>query len=355
MTIAEKLATIAMNLNIVHDVGRQSEYDRFWDSFQDNGNRNDYYRAFGGIGWNDNTYNPKYAIVPKSSWDCSGMFMKSRITDIYKNDTIDIDFSKCTMFTQPFSNSSVTYIKTLDTRSASTCTQILQSAMELVTVEKLILKDDGSQGFNMAFNWCNNLENIAVEGKIGQDINLQWSPKLTRESITSILEALAAVEGKTLTFSTNLDYENKMRDHVLGLADAGETTNNGITFTPDGSRGVFISGTATDDITYNLSRTPIIFPEWKYSMSIQLWDTYDVCTDYLRYTVQRASDGSIEEHPGTQYSLGNFESGDKITSIDLVIPAGTSLDCYCEPVGFIDYLYWIIENNLSINNWTIVY
>lgn len=179
--------------------GKKDAYDEFWDIFQDNGNRTDYYRAFGGIGWDDNTYQPKYDIAPQVTWDCSGLFLKSKITDIYKNDTINIDFSKCGTFTQPFSESSITHIKILDTRSAKACTQILQTARNLVTIEKLILKDDGSQVFNLAFNLCGNLANLTIEGTIGQSIDLQWSP-LTEASIRSVIGALSrTATGQTLT------------------------------------------------------------------------------------------------------------------------------------------------------------
>ena len=71
MSIAEKLVTVAENQQKVFDAGKKAEYDRFWDAFQDYGNRTVYTNAFCYDGWNDEIYNPKYTIRPTS---CNTMF-----------------------------------------------------------------------------------------------------------------------------------------------------------------------------------------------------------------------------------------------------------------------------------------
>ena len=71
MTTAEKLTTIAENQQKVYDAGyadgveagAKSEYDRFWDEFQNKGGKASYYWAFYGDRFTDETYNPKYDIV----------------------------------------------------------------------------------------------------------------------------------------------------------------------------------------------------------------------------------------------------------------------------------------------------
>ena len=42
--------------------GAKSEYDRFWDGYQENGNKISYRFAFYGSSWNDTTFHPKYPI-----------------------------------------------------------------------------------------------------------------------------------------------------------------------------------------------------------------------------------------------------------------------------------------------------
>ena len=54
-------------------------HDKFWDTYQDNGNRTDYSCAFCNDGWNDATYNPKYPIIATS---VNRLFYKNKqITD----------------------------------------------------------------------------------------------------------------------------------------------------------------------------------------------------------------------------------------------------------------------------------
>lgn len=55
--------------------GQQAEYDRFWDAFQQNGNRTSYGYAFCGASWTKETFNPKYKITPKGTGRvCMGLF-----------------------------------------------------------------------------------------------------------------------------------------------------------------------------------------------------------------------------------------------------------------------------------------
>ena len=60
MSIAEKFEIIA---DAVYDKGKQDEYDRFWDTYQNFGNKRIYTYAFGGEGWTDELLKPKYPIV----------------------------------------------------------------------------------------------------------------------------------------------------------------------------------------------------------------------------------------------------------------------------------------------------
>ena len=80
---------------------------------------------------------------------------------------------------------------------------MFNGARNLVTIEKIIIKTDGSQVFNGAFDTCNSLENLTIEGTIGQNgLNLQWSTKLSRASIESIANALSSTtSGLSITLS----------------------------------------------------------------------------------------------------------------------------------------------------------
>lgn len=63
-SIAEKFEVIA---DAVYEAGQKSEYDKFWDIFQQNGERTDYIAAFGAQ-WTPEIFKPKYPIRPTSAY-----------------------------------------------------------------------------------------------------------------------------------------------------------------------------------------------------------------------------------------------------------------------------------------------
>ena len=203
MSIAEKLAKIAENEQAVFEAGKKSEYDRFWDVYQENGNMTYYAYAFAGVGWTQSVFKPKYNIVPVTP---TSMFSSSRIVDIRPQTIgVDVDFSKCTSFYYLCSNSTIKYIGVVDCSSASpaSLSYIFSSAKELVSVEKVIMPEMDSAGFaDKSFENAVKLEHICIEGVIRRSASLKWSVVLTKESITSIVQALSdTAEGQTITFS----------------------------------------------------------------------------------------------------------------------------------------------------------
>ena len=203
MSIAEKLVKIAENEQAVFEAGAKSEYDRFWDVYQAEGNRDNYNYAFTGYGWTQSVFKPKYNIVPVTP---TSMFSSSRIVDIRPQTIgVDVDFSKCTSFYYLCSNSTIKYIGVVDCSSASpaSLSYIFSSAKELVSVEKVIMPEMDSAGFaDKSFENAVKLEHIRIEGVIRRSTCLRWSVVLTKESITSIVQALSdTAEGQTITFS----------------------------------------------------------------------------------------------------------------------------------------------------------
>jgi hypothetical protein len=201
--------------------GIQSEYDRFWDEFQQNGNRVSYQYAFGGAGWTDKTFKPKYNMKPVRS---DGMFHTSGLAgdlvEILETCGVAIDLSSCPTVSQTYVYAgAITRVGIQDTRASNSLNMMFYACRKLNTIDRLILKEDGSQTVASVFANCEELENLVIEGKIGQNgFNVQWSTKLTRESLLSIAAALADKTGDTsgtwtITFSNAIDDtpgENKM-------------------------------------------------------------------------------------------------------------------------------------------------
>ena len=232
MSIAEQLQTIAENVPKVYEAGhmkgyeqgmgdgvmdgynigleegyqkgQRAEYDRFWDGFQNNGARTSYQYAFWGVGWTEETFAPKYDIKPTSAIQ---MFRSTRVVDLIgclNKNGVKLDFSETTDFTSTFEIGHMKNIPEVDTRSASALNSTFQGcSTNLETIEKVILKDDGSQTFTNTFINNTKLKNILFEGVIGQSISFQHSHLLTHDSLMSIINHLGTVtEVRTLTLGT---------------------------------------------------------------------------------------------------------------------------------------------------------
>lgn len=178
------------------------EWNKFWNLYQNNGSRTNYEMAFAGEGWNETLFWPKYAF--KNVSHAARMFAGSKIK---KEDKLEIDTSECTTFDAMFSAAKgIKYIGTIDTRKSSN-TQLagLFGYMDtLHTIEKLILKDDGSQTFSdTLFNSDYQLANIEIEGVIGNSLNMRHCKSLTKASARSIINHLSdTATGKMLTLSS---------------------------------------------------------------------------------------------------------------------------------------------------------
>ena len=212
MNIAEKLTAIAENEQKVFDAGKRAEYDAFWDAAQQNGSRTQYQLAFSGCLWQNETFKPKYDMRPNNA---ERMFHTTSISgdlvEILEKLGVVVDTSQCTNVSQMFSYANkITRVGVINTEKAPGLTMMFYATNSLVTVDKLILKDDGSQKLDNVFHNAKALENITIEGKIGYSgLALDTAPKLTHESLMSFINALydfSATGGThTATFgATNL-------------------------------------------------------------------------------------------------------------------------------------------------------
>lgn len=195
MSIADRLIAIAENQQKVYDAGYNkgkseggggSFYDDFWDVFQDYGSRTNYYMTFqagtmypnGYWDSSKGTYNPKYTIKC-SSGDYAAQKIYSNNAGI-KSTMVDIDCSQATKMTQTF-----------------------YDCPYLTDIPKLILNENIV--YSNTFGKTPNLQNITIEGAIGNNIDFTSSTKLSKASIISIINHLSSTapkeSGKTLTLS----------------------------------------------------------------------------------------------------------------------------------------------------------
>lgn len=189
--------------------GKQAEHDAFWDAYQQNGQRAEYINCFRN-GWCDTIFKPKYDICPV---DAREMFSGSEIKDLagaLNSAGVVLDFSQCTNMKMAFYTCSeleaipvVDTTATTDDSANGTFYYLFGNSPKLRSIEKIILKQSGSQVFTRPFNWAPELQEVRFEGVIGQNgLTFDEARKLSKASIESVINALSTTtSGLTVTFS----------------------------------------------------------------------------------------------------------------------------------------------------------
>jgi hypothetical protein len=201
-----KTMDYAVKVGEVFEAGKKAEYDEVWD---DSKAEYDYVCRFAGRYWSDYTFKPKYDL--KLQYNCQRCFTNTRIVDLKKCiDDAGVTFSTKYMTTGQmlfYYSNQLTRVPTLDlsdcTASEYTTEGIFQECRSLVTIEKLIISEGTKFKFSNSFLNCHNLENLVIEGTLGTTgLNLQWSTKLSKASITSIINCLSSTtSGLSITLS----------------------------------------------------------------------------------------------------------------------------------------------------------
>jgi hypothetical protein len=138
------------------------------------------------------------------------MFAGTKIANLAKcleDNGVELDTSNATSVDRIFSDApNLVRVPTISTINAPHLQNFVYNCKKLVSVDEVILKDDGSQTFNdNSFKSCESLVEIRFSGKIGNSVNFQWSKNLSTESALSIMKALLvsggtdSMTGKKLT------------------------------------------------------------------------------------------------------------------------------------------------------------
>ena len=191
------------------EAGKQAEYDAFWDNYQENGERDNYQYAFAGRGWNSDIFKPKYDICPTTLNTGFYYFAhKEKIenavdfVEIFDNRGLIFDTSNCTNFMSGFMWARIKRLGVIDVRKDTQKLSNTFSYGQIQTIERLIVNEN-TQYSNNTFQNQATLQNITFEGVIGtNNLNLQWSKKLSKASIENVISCLSATtSGLTVTFS----------------------------------------------------------------------------------------------------------------------------------------------------------
>lgn len=212
MSIAEKLITVAENDQIITEAvateadliaeiksmvdnlpeagGGDSYYDTFWDAYQQNGNLTNYYGAFYGAGWTDETFKPKYTPMPGGG----EMFHNSGITKLENG---IVDFSKLGDGYMVFRGCpNLVRLPRLDFSSMTMSSWLFGQCPKLEEIECIVVNETLTSNTNL-FWGCSALKEVRFEGVIGQAMTLQWSNLLSNDSVQSIIDHLKDLTGAT--------------------------------------------------------------------------------------------------------------------------------------------------------------
>ena len=214
MTTSEKLNTIANNIpalyNAGYEKGKKTEYDRFWDSYQQNGSRANYCYAFAGPCWTKETLKLKYPIkivdTSTTSRRCMYMFTYLNTGGAQPIDMTEvcskIDFSEALSMQNLFANAVAKNI-TVDASKAIKCSGAFLTADGGNLNNIVLTVSNACTDFTHTFTYNITLTDLTITtgSKIAASIDLHWSP-LTKESIESVYAALSeTATGKTVSFS----------------------------------------------------------------------------------------------------------------------------------------------------------
>ena len=211
MSIADKLVTLEVNTYKVYYAGfvdgekqgynsgyekgevngQKAEYDRFWDAFQDYGNRTSYGNTFSKSGWNDVTFKPKYPINAKG--DASYMFADAGFSNFdFVESGIELETEEATSLTYCFRE--VKGITRLGKISCLGCKDLnrLFYRCFVKTIELFVVHE--TLTYSATFGSAHGLENIRINGTIGTSIDFTSSP-LTVDSMKSVISCLKNYAG----------------------------------------------------------------------------------------------------------------------------------------------------------------
>ena len=224
-----------------YNEGRQEEYDKWWDTIQDYGNRRNYANGFnvsmgGYYMFHKDVFYPKYDIICVG--DASQLFYAWEKSDKYDLNLAErleecgviLDTSQATNLRSAFNYSHIKRIPPIDvtgvTIPENTNGLFCNSWGDVHTIDKIILNENTTP-----YAWFTNatgLKNIIIEGKLAQSgFNVKSCTKLTRDSLLSILEALSLniTETKTITFSTAhqsiIENDTELNDYMTAAKEAG--------------------------------------------------------------------------------------------------------------------------------------
>ena len=206
MSMAENLEIIAENVPKVYEAGKNARDKEWWDTYlapMRAGKPCNY--LFAGAAWNSDTFYPNQDITVKNnatalfnrfSWNVyPTLDLTKRLEEC--GVSLVIDCSQASAASDMFYYAWVTRVPTLKVNGTNytQLTSLFQNS-KIVTIDELIIRNDGTNTFSNAFTGCTALKNIKVTGVIGRTISFSDCP-LSVESLKNIILCLKDYNGSS--------------------------------------------------------------------------------------------------------------------------------------------------------------
>jgi len=208
-------------VNAVFEAGEKSERDRFWDMVQANGTRANYAYAF--YYWDAEYIRPKYKSLPIMAFNSAffgnpnlkkiegAYFDLSQLSDAA---TVNYSFSTCAQ---------LEHVEDIQLPAMNSYYHTWGSCPSLRSIDVVRVKKETT--FTNAFYYCTALENLTIEGVIGQNgFDVSRSVLLTHDSLMSIIDALADYSADTsgTVWTVTLGETNlaKLSEEEIGIAES---------------------------------------------------------------------------------------------------------------------------------------
>ena len=197
--------------------GAQSEYDKLWDAYQDNGKRTNYDSAFSGVYWTQDSLRPKYDIKATS---IGSMFAdNTNVTDlveILERSGIVFDTSQVKSAYRPFRYcSKLKRVPPLDVTSINSLDYMFMNCIVLESAGFLNVQE--TCDFGSPFGACGALVDVIITGTIGKNASFNSNHNLSKASLIGIINAVHETNAITVTLS--LRAVNKAFATSEGAAD----------------------------------------------------------------------------------------------------------------------------------------
>lgn len=226
-----KTSEMANGVNEVYDKGRDDYKTWLWKRLQQNGNAYRYDCAF-AITWKKDMFYPMYNMKPSnsasmfSSFDLWGTDEPMDLVERLSECGVTLDFSKCTNFVNTFYYARIAHVGVVDLTSMSAMSNVFGNS-HVNTIDKLIIKADGSQNLSSLFNEHRTLKTIGeIEGKIGKTITFQYTNVLDVPSMKLIISHLVNHKGTASEATQKITFTSTCWE---ALEASGKPFDDGLT------------------------------------------------------------------------------------------------------------------------------